>query len=116
MPADSLDLLRGTLDLLILRALSVQPTHGYGVVRWIERATQEQLRVEEGSLYPALYRLEERGLVESEWGLSENNRKARFYRVTRKGRARLVVEADAFTRFSHVVLLALSPAAARSTA
>ena len=110
MADESLELLRGTLDLLILRALSVQPTHGYGVVRWIERATSDQLRVEEGSLYPALYRLEERGLVESEWGVSENNRKARFYRVTRRGRQRLQAETATFTRFANAVFMALSHA------
>jgi transcriptional regulator len=112
MADESLELLRGTLDLLILRALSVQPTHGYGVVRWIERATQDQLRVEEGSLYPALYRLEERGLVESEWGVSENNRKARFYRVTRRGRQWLQAQTATFTRFANAVFMALSHASA----
>ena len=112
MADETLELLRGTLDLLILRALSIQPTHGYGVVRWIERATKEQLRVEEGSLYPALYRLEERGLVESEWGLSENNRKARFYRVTRRGRQHLQSQAATFTRFANAVFMALSHATA----
>jgi transcriptional regulator len=102
-----LELLRGTLDLLILRALSLQPTHGYGVMRWIEQATDESLRIEEGSLYPALYRLEKRGWVESEWGLSENNRRARFYRLTRKGRAQLTTDADAFARYARAMLKAL---------
>lgn len=105
--AETVALLRGTLDLLILRALSIQPTHGYGVVRWIERATGEALKIEEGSLYPALYRLQERGWVESEWGLSENNRRARFYRLTRKGKQQLTVEVDSFTRFARAVFLAL---------
>jgi transcriptional regulator len=105
--ADNVELLRGTLDLLILRALSVQSTHGYGVVRWIERATGEALRIEEGSLYPALYRLQQRDWVESEWGVSENNRRARYYRLTRKGRQQLTVEVDAFTRFARAVFLAL---------
>ena len=96
MKADDLELLRGTLDLLILRALSVQPTHGYGVLRWIERATGDELRIEEGSLYPALYRLQKRSWVESEWGLSENNRRARFYKITPAGRKQLVEERKTF--------------------
>ena len=107
MADQTVELLRGTLDLLILRALSVQPTHGYGVLHWIERATREALKIEEGSLYPALYRLEHRGWIESEWGLSENNRRARFYKLTRKGKQQLTVEADAFTRFARVVFEAL---------
>jgi transcriptional regulator len=107
MPEPTVELLRGTLDMLILRALSVQPTHGYGVLHWIERATGDALRIEEGSLYPALYRLEQRAWIESEWGLSENNRRARYYRLTRKGRQQLHVEVDAFTRFVRVVSRAL---------
>jgi PadR family transcriptional regulator PadR len=104
---DSLELLRGTLDLLILRALKVEPTHGYGVLRWIERTTGDGLRIEEGSLYPALYRLEKRGWVSSEWGLSENNRRARFYQLTRKGRTQLENEVDEFVRFARAVFRAL---------
>jgi transcriptional regulator len=107
MATESLELLRGTLDLLILRALRVQPTHGYGVLRWIEQATHEALRIEEGSLYPALYRLEKRGWVTSDWGRSENNRRARFYRLTRKGRDQLDVEVSDFVRFASAVFLAL---------
>ncbi len=104
---ESLELLRGTLDMLILRALTIQPTHGYGVLRWIERATGDDLRIEEGSLYPALYRLEKRGWIESEWGVSENNRRARFYQLTRDGRAQLAVEVDTFRRFTSAVFRAL---------
>ena len=112
MQAESLELLRGTLDLLILRALKVERTHGYGVLRWIERATADGLRIEEGSLYPALYRLEKRGWVTSEWGRSENNRRARFYALTRKGRSRLETEVNEFVRFAQAVFRALdvSPA------
>ncbi len=101
------ELLRGTLDLLILRALTAAPLHGYGVMRWIEVATGEALAVEEGSLYPALYRLEDRGWVESDWGVSANNRRARYYRLTAKGRQRLRTEAKAFTDFARVVFQAL---------
>ncbi len=108
MPDESLDLLRGTLDLLILRALRVQQTHGYGVLRWIEQATDQALRIEEGSLYPALYRLEHRGWITSEWGVSENNRRARFSRLTRKGRDRLELEIDTFVRFSQSMFRALA--------
>ena len=76
------DVLRGTLDLLVLKSLSWGPAHGYGVARWIAQATGDALRIEEGSLYPALYRLEERGMIDSQWGLSENRRKAKFYQLT----------------------------------
>ena len=113
MPPRAVELLKGTLDLLILRALDTGSTHGFGVMRWIERATGETLRVEEGSLYPALYRLEDRGWVVSDWGVSENNRRARFYRLTPKGRAQLKTEADDFTRFAEAVFKALrTPVAA----
>lgn len=105
--AEPLDLLRGTLDLLILKALSWGSAHGYAVARWIERATGEALAIEEGSLYPALHRLEERGLVSAEWGTSENNRRARFYRLTAAGRRRLRQEADGWTRFARAVFAAL---------
>lgn len=107
MQPDSLELLRGTLDLLILRALKVEPTHGYGVLRWIERATGDELKIEEGSLYPALYRLQKRGWITSEWGLSENNRRARFYALTAVGRTQLDVEVDEFTRFARAIFRAL---------
>ncbi|MGQ0639856.1 MAG: PadR family transcriptional regulator [Gemmatimonadaceae bacterium] len=114
MPSNNLELLRGTLDLLIMRALSAQATHGYGVARWIESATGDALQIEEGSLYPALYRLERRGWIESEWGFSENNRRARFYRLTRKGKQQLATETHMFARFARAVFLALGirPAAA----
>ena len=88
------DLLQGTLDMLILKALSAGPIHGYGVGQRIVQLAEEMLRVEEGSLYPALYRLEEGGWIRSEWGKSENNRRARFYSLTASGRRRLGVEAE----------------------
>lgn len=108
IPSESLDLLRGTLDVLILRALVPQSTHGFGVARWIEQATDDALRIEEGSLYPALYRLEKRGLIESEWGFSDNNRKARFYSLTKSGRAHLRAETEQFSRFAAVMFKALA--------
>jgi PadR family transcriptional regulator PadR len=96
---DRADLLQGTLDMLILKALSLGPMHGYGVGERIMQLAEDLLRVEEGSLYPALYRLEERGWIESEWGTSENNRRARFYRLTRTGRKQLQVEEENWQRF-----------------
>ena len=86
------DLLQGTLDMLILKALSAGTMHGYGVGQRIEQWAEEMLRVEEGSLYPALYRLEERGWIKSDWGKSENNRRARFYTLTAAGRRQLGLE------------------------
>src|SRR5688500_10392683 len=103
----SQDIIRGTLDLLILQALSFGPAHGYAVARWIEQATDDALAVGEGTLYPALHRLEERGWVSASWGASENNRHARFYSLTRRGRARLRVEAENWRRYAAAVFAAL---------
>jgi transcriptional regulator len=86
------DLPQGTLDMLVLKALSLGPMHGYGIGQRIQQLAEDMLRVEEGTLYPALYRIEERGWIKSEWGMSDNNRKARFYRLTRSGRRRLAAE------------------------
>ena len=86
------DLPQGTLDLLVLKALSLGPMHGYGVGQRIQQLAEDMLTVEEGTLYPALYRIEQRGWIESEWGISENNRRARFYKLTRPGRKQLAVE------------------------
>ncbi|HEY0174611.1 MAG TPA: PadR family transcriptional regulator [Pyrinomonadaceae bacterium] len=90
------DLLQGTLDMLILKALSAGPVHGYGVGQRITQLAEEMLKVEEGSLYPALYRLEERGWIKSDWGKSENNRRARFYELTAAGRKQLGVEQESW--------------------
>jgi transcriptional regulator len=98
-----LDLLQGTLDLLVLKTLSWGPAHGYSVARWIQELTDDVLDVGEGSLYPALHRLEERGLVESEWRRSENNRKAKFYRLTTAGRAQLRAESATWSRFAGAI-------------
>ena len=103
MPIGSTDLLQGTLQILILKALLAESTHGYGIARWIERTTEDVLRVEEGSLYPALRRLEDKGYVTSDWGLSDNNRRARYYSLTAAGRRYLREEALAWTRFSGAV-------------
>jgi PadR family transcriptional regulator PadR len=107
MPEPSVEVLRGTLDLLILKAVSWGPVHGYAVARWIEQATDDVLRIEEGSLYPALHRLETRDWIAAEWGLSENNRRAKFYTLTAKGRAQLRLETATWTRFAHAVFAAL---------
>jgi PadR family transcriptional regulator, regulatory protein PadR len=103
MPIGSAELLQGTLQILILKALLAESTHGFGIARWIERTTDDVLRVEEGSLYPALRRLEEKGYVRSDWGLSENNRRARYYALTAAGRAHLRREATAWARYSMAV-------------
>jgi transcriptional regulator len=100
---ESADLLQGTLGVLILRALLGGRTHGYGVARWIEQATGDVLRIEEGSLYPALRRLEDRRLVRSEWGVSDNNRRARFYAITAMGRRHLRTESAQWLRFAAAV-------------
>ena len=92
MPPAPTDVLQGTLDLLILKALSLGPMHGYGVGQRIQQLAEDMLTIEEGTLYPALYRIEQKGWIESEWGVSENNRRARFYKIPRRGRKQLDVE------------------------
>jgi PadR family transcriptional regulator, regulatory protein PadR len=104
---DTGDLLQGTLGMLILKALVVQEQHGYGIARWVEQVTGDILQIEEGSLYPALRRLEDRGLVESQWGISENNRRARFYAITRAGKQHLRQDASTWMRFAGAVTLVL---------
>src|SRR5512133_1630530 len=96
-------LLPGTLDMLILKAISLGPAHGYGVLLRIGQVSGDQLQIEQGSLYPALYRLEHGGLVESEWGTSENNRRAKLYRLTPAGRARLRRETEQWKRLTDAV-------------
>ena len=96
MPKEKPDLLQGTLDLLILKALVTGPTHGFGVSILIRRISGEVLQVEQGSLYPALYRLEAEGWIRSEWGVSDNNRKAKFYELTPAGRKQLKAETDSW--------------------
>ena len=104
---DSLDLLRGTLDVLILKALTWGPRHGYAVARWIEDATRSALQIEEGALYHGLHRLEKKGYVTSEWGLSETNRKAKYYALTSAGRRRLAAQSATWTRYAEAVFAAL---------
>jgi PadR family transcriptional regulator PadR len=100
---EALELLQGTLDVLILKTLSWGPRHGYAVARWLHDTSDDVLRVEEGALYPALHRLEHRGLIESEWGLSENNRRAKYYQLTAQGRRQLRAKATSWARYAAAV-------------
>jgi PadR family transcriptional regulator len=103
MAMKAIDLLQGTLDLLVLKTLQSGPLHGYGIAQKIHTLSDEILRIEEGSLYPALYRMEQKGLIESEWGISESKRQAKFYKLTRKGRREMEVEARSWDRLSTAV-------------
>lgn len=103
MPDSDLELVRGTLDLILLKAIAWGPMHGLGVLRWIEQATDRQLLVEEGALYPALHRLEQKRLLRAEWGLTEQNRKAKYYRLTDRGRQHLAAEVSRWTRYTAAV-------------
>jgi PadR family transcriptional regulator len=98
MADQSVDLLQGTLDMMVLRALWSEPRHGYGVMRWIRQASKEDFRIEEGALYPALHRLLAKQWVEADWGVSENNRQAKFYTLTPQGRHQLEVQTDRWLR------------------
>lgn len=100
---DGLPLLKGTLDLLILKALSCEATHGYGVAKWLEARSGGTLGIDDSALYQALHRLEARGLVDAEWGVTENKRRARFYGLTTKGRRYLAAEADTWRRYARSV-------------
>ena len=107
---DTLDLLKGTLDVLVLKALTWGPRHGYAVARWIEDATRGTLTIEEGALYHALHRLEKRGWVTSEWGLSETNRRAKYYKLVPSGRKQLVAQTASWTRYAEAVFAVLRTA------
>lgn len=107
MAVRRVDLLQGTLDLLVLKILGAGPNHGYGIATRIHQLSEDALRVEEGSLYPALYRMEEQGLIESEWAATENNRRAKFYRLTRKGRSAAQAELQSWLRLSGGVMRVL---------
>jgi PadR family transcriptional regulator PadR len=110
MEGSKLEFLRGTLDVLILKALVWEPLHGYAITGLIRRESDEALLLEEGTLYPALWRLESKGLIEAEWGLSENNRKAKFYCLTKKGKRQLQLETAAWEAYSAAVSKVLSAA------
>jgi transcriptional regulator len=110
MSKDALALLPGTLDALVLKTLSRGARHGYAIARWLEEATDDALQIEEGSLYPALYRMERRGWIESDWGLSELNRRVKFYRLTDAGKGQLEVETANWKQFNRAVSKVLLPA------
>src|SRR5512132_680101 len=106
--ADKSDLLQGTLDVLILKTLAAGQMHGWGISQRIQQLSQEVLQVNQGSLYPALYRLENQGWIKAEWGISENNRRAKFYELTRAGRKQLTEETESWERFSAAVARVLA--------
>jgi transcriptional regulator len=108
------DLLQGTLDMLILKSVSLDPMHGYGILLRIQQLSAGRLLIQQGSLYPALYRLEHRGLIRAEWGESENNRKAKYYRLTAEGRRQLKIETENWNRLSEGVLGVLKAAPEKS--
>jgi len=103
MARQEVDVLQGTLDMLVLKALTWGRMHGYSILAWLRQATDGELRIEDAALYPALHRMEARGLIEAEWGLSENNRKAKFYRLTVRGRRELRAESESWTRYVSVI-------------
>ena len=115
MTPDSLPLLQGTLDILVLKALASGPRHGYSVARWIRETTNETLQIEDGALYTSLHRMEKRGWVESDWGLSENNRRAKFYGLTDRGEKELEAGSKAWIRYAEAVFQVLSSPGARHT-
>lgn len=108
--ADSIDLLQGTLDLLILKCLALAPMHGWGIADRIQQVSKEALQIGQGSLYPALHRLEYKGWVKAEWGLSENNRRAKFYSLTPAGKKRLQTEMQEWDRLTSAIALVLQRA------
>jgi transcriptional regulator len=103
MTEEPLDLLQGTLDMLILKAVSLGPLHGYGILLRIQQISKDRLEIQQGSLYPALYRLEHQAWIASDWGASENNRKAKYYRLTTAGKRRLKTEAEKWDRMAEVI-------------
>lgn len=109
MPQPQRELLHGTLDTLILKTVNTGPRHGYAIARWLEETTSDALQIEDGSLYPALYRLEQRGLISAEWGMSELGRKAKFYKITAAGRKRLAASTAEWARFAGAVSKVLLP-------
>lgn len=103
MQRNAVDLLQGSLDVIVLKTLSWQPMHGFGIARWIQRVTDDVLQVEEGSLYPSLYRMENKGWVKAEWRTTENNRQAKYYRLTAAGRKKLAQSATTWQSFAEAM-------------
>ena len=110
MAREPIDLLHGTLDVLVLKTLAAGPMHGYGISRWIEDRTRHVLEIEDAALYKALHRLERAEAITSEWGISENNRRAKFYRLTARGRAELRAETDTWRRYAAAIVSVLETA------
>jgi PadR family transcriptional regulator, regulatory protein PadR len=108
MARPSIDLLQGSLDVIVLQTLSWQPMHGFGIARWIQRVTDDVFQVEEGSLYPALYRMENKGWVKADWRITENNRRAKYYRLTAAGKRRLADEAKRWDLFAGAMTIIMS--------
>jgi PadR family transcriptional regulator, regulatory protein PadR len=108
MPAPRIDLPQGTLDLLILQTLALQPQHGWAISERVQQISSDVLRIQQGSLYPALHRLERRGWIKARWGTSENNRRAKFYELTKTGRRQLVLEKDAWGKLTAAVAQVLA--------
>ena len=111
--AEDLDLLRGTLDLLILKTLSWGPMHGLAVLCWIEQVTEQRLQITEGALYPALHRMEQKGWLDADWGYSDRNREAKFYKLTAAGRRQLTAELSKWSRYTEAVNLLIAAQGAR---
>ena len=105
------EILKGTLDMLILRSLSQGPKHGYGIAQWLEETSRELLRIEQGSLYPSLYRMEEKGWIRAKWGITDLNRKAKFYSLSARGREQLDAETEGWKRLVEAIGLILAPQA-----
>jgi PadR family transcriptional regulator, regulatory protein PadR len=110
MAGDAMELLQGTLEVLVLRALAGEPMHGYGIVQWLRSRTDEALDVQDAALYQALRRMEKKGWVEPKWGVTENNRRARYYELTPDGRAQLSQELASWQRYAEAMFKALAPA------
>lgn len=102
-PANDLDLLQGTLDVMILKALSWGPMHGFGIAKWIRQTTDELLQIDDGALYPALHRMAHRGMIGADWGLTENNRRAKYYKLTAQGRQQLRSRAASWDLYARAV-------------
>jgi len=113
MTTISKDRLHGTLDALVLKTLSAGPRHGYAIGRWLEDTTSDAIQIEEGSLYPALYRMEKRGWIAADWGTSDTGRKAKIYRITNLGRKQLRLETAEWTQFTSAVTRVLTPSSDR---
>lgn len=110
MAVPDLDLLQGTLDLLVLKALTFGPRHGYAVVQWVRETTDDDLKIQEGALYTALHRMERHGWLASQWGLSDNNRKAKYYQLTAAGRRQLRHESERWSRYARAIFKVLQTA------